>query len=40
MVMMDCEPMSFLQAFQGSYIVTTNEYLQRDKQNFDEEGEF
>ena len=34
MVCMDLEPMYFLQALQGAYIITTNEYLQREPQTF------
>ena len=40
LVSMDFEPMSFLQAWQGSYIVTTNEYLRREPQQFEETGQF
>ena len=32
---MDNEPMYLLQAFQGSLIVTTNEYLTRVKSTFE-----
>ncbi len=32
---MDSEPMFLLQAFQGSLIVTTNEFWQRDEETFE-----
>ena len=35
LVAMDMEPMCLLQAFQGSIIVTTNEYMTRDPQTFE-----
>ena len=35
LVAMDMEPMHFLQAFQGSIIVTTNDYMTRDPQTFE-----
>ena len=35
LVAMDTEPMYLLQAFQGSIIVTTNEYMTREAQTFE-----
>ena len=40
LVLMDHEPMYFLQAFQGSCIVTTNEYLTREPQVLEGEEHF